>query len=113
MVVAGDLVAAHGAATPLLELVEAALDDVERARNALREFYPAAPTAFEALHDRNALAVLSRPARPGLCGPADTNQLKAALRAGGRRRNLEATAGRIQALLPTDRLHAQAAVASA
>lgn len=84
-----------------------------RLRNALREFYPAALVAFEDLHDRDALAVLSRAPDPLTAARLTSSQLKAALRAGGRRRNLDATAGRIQAVLRTEQMRAPAAVTAA
>lgn len=87
--------------------------ETNRLRNALREFYPAALAAFEDLHDRDALAVLGRAPDPLTAARLTRSQLKAALRAGGRARNLEATADRLHPLLRTEQLAAPAAVAAA
>jgi hypothetical protein len=87
--------------------------ETNRRRNALRDCYPAALAAFEDLHDRDALAVLSRAPDPVTAARLTPSQLKAAMRAGGRRRNLPATAERIQAVLRTEQLHAPEAVAAA
>ncbi|WP_035919681.1 IS110 family transposase [Knoellia sinensis] len=87
--------------------------ETNRLRNALREFYPAALLAFEDLHDRDALAVLGRAPNPHLAAKLTRSQIKAALSAGGRRRNLDPTAERIQAALRTPQLHAPDAVAAA
>ena len=84
-----------------------------RLRNALREFYPAALVTFQDLHDRDTLAVLTRAPDPVTAARLTLSQVKAALRAGGRSRNLDTTAEKIQALLRTEQLHAPAAVASA
>ena len=87
--------------------------ECNRLRNVLREFYPAALVAFEDLHERDALAVLGRTPDPQTAARLTLSQLKAALRAGGRRRNLDTTAARIQAVLRTEQMRAPAAVASA
>ncbi len=87
--------------------------ETNRLRNALREFYPNALVAFEDLHERDALAVLGRAPDPATAARLTTAQLKAALRGGGRRRNLEATAERIQVVLRTEQLRAPAAVTNA
>ena len=87
--------------------------EANRLRNALREFYPAALVAFEDLDDRDALAVLGRAPDPVTAARLTLSQLKAALRAGGRRRYLDATAERIQAVLRTEQMRAPTAVASA
>ena len=84
-----------------------------RLRNALREFYPAALVAFEDLHDRDALAVLSRAPDPDTASRLSRPQITAALKTGGRRRNLDTTAQRIQAVLRTEQMRAPAAVAAA
>ena len=87
--------------------------EANRLRNALREFYPAALVVFEDLHGRDALAVLGRAPDPVTAARLTLYQVKAVLRAGGRRRNLDATAAKIQAVLRTEQLHAPAAVAAA
>jgi transposase len=87
--------------------------ETNRLRNALRDFYPAALAAFEDLHDRDALAVLSRAPDPTTAAGLTRSQLRAALRAGGRRRNLDTVTDRIHAVLHTEQLHAPQAVAAA
>lgn len=87
--------------------------EVNRLRTALREFYPAALVAFEDLHERDALAVLGKAPDPVTAARLTLPQVKTALRAGGRRRNLDTTAAKIQAVLRTEQLHAPAAVAAA
>lgn len=87
--------------------------ETNRLRNALREFYPAALVAFEDLHGPDALAVLGRAPDPRVAAGLTRSQIKAALKAGGRRRNLDPTAERIQAALRTPQLHAPEAVAAA
>ena len=87
--------------------------ETNRLRNALRDFYPAALAAFEDLHYRDALAVLSRAPDPTTAARLTRPQLTAALRAGGRRRNLDSVTDRIHAVLRTEQLHAPQAVAAA
>ena len=87
--------------------------ETNRLRNALREFYPAALVAFEDLHDRDALAVRGRAPDPFTAARLTLAQIRAALRAGGRTRNLDTVAATIQAALRTDQLHAPAAVTAA
>lgn len=115
-VVAGDT--DHVQAVKVLARAQQALvwsrgRETNRLRNALREFYPAALIAFEDLHDQDALAVLGRAPDPITAARLTLSQVKAALRAGGRQRNLEAAAAKIQAGLRTEQLHAPAAVAAA
>lgn len=87
--------------------------ETNRLRNALREYYPAALAAFEDLDDRDALAVLGRAPDPSTGARLTLSQIKAVLRAGGRRRYLEATAERIQDALRSEQLAAPAPVAAA
>lgn len=87
--------------------------ETNRLRNALREYYPAALVAFEDLDDRDALAVLSRAPDPVTGARLTLSQIKAALRAGGRRRYLDATAERIQAALRGEQLAAPAPLVAA
>jgi len=115
-VVAGDTEHVHAVkvlARAQQSLVWSRNRESNRLRNALREFYPAALVAFEDLHDRDALAVLSRAPDPATAARLTLAQLKAALRAGGRRRNLDTTAQRIQAVLRTEQMRAPAAVTAA
>ena len=87
--------------------------ETNRLRNALREYYPAVLVAFEDLVDRDALAVLGRAPDPATGARLSLSQIKTALRAGGRRRYLDATAQRIQDALHTEQLSAPAPVAAA
>jgi len=87
--------------------------ETNRLRNSLRDFYPAALAAFEDLHDRDALAVLSRAPDPDTAARLTRSQITAALKAGGRQRNLAASTERIQTVLRTEQLHAPASVAAA
>lgn len=87
--------------------------ETNRLRNALREYYPAALVAFADLDDRDALAVLGRAPDPATGARLTLSQIKAALRAGGRRRYLDATAERIQEGLRSSQLAAPAPVTAA
>jgi transposase len=75
-------------------------------RSALREYYPAALVAFDDLHDRDALAVLSRAPTPLQGARLPISAIRAALARGGRRRNLDDRAQQIQAALRTPQLAA-------
>lgn len=87
--------------------------ETNRLRNALREYYPAALVAFEDLDDRDSLAVLGRAPEAATAGGLTLSQIKSALRAGGRRRYLDATAERIQQALRSEQLAAPPPVAAA
>jgi transposase len=82
-------------------------------RNALREYYPAALEAFGDLADRDALAVLGRAPTPATGAGLSLGQLRAALKRGGRQRNLDRRASEIQAALRTEQLAASSALAEA
>jgi transposase len=82
-------------------------------RSALREYYPAALAAFDDLADRDALAVLRRAPTPATGARLTLPQISAALRRGGRARNVETRARQIQAALRTEQLAAPEAVAAA
>lgn len=115
-VVAGD--SEHVAAVKVLARAQQSLiwsrnRESNRLRNALREFYPAALEAFENLHERDALAVLGRAPDPVTAAGLTLAQLRAALRSGGRRRNLEVTAAKIAPALRAEQLQAPAAVTAA
>jgi hypothetical protein len=66
---------------------------VNQFRNALREFYPGALTAFDDLHAADAVAILERAPTPH---PWTQAKIISALRHGGRGRNLEAKAAQIK-----------------
>jgi hypothetical protein len=82
-------------------------------RSALREYYPAALAVFADLADRDCLAVLAKAPTPAAGAGLTIGQIQAALRRGGRQRNIERRAGEIQTALRTAQLAAPAAVADA
>ena len=82
-------------------------------RSTLREFYPAALVAFDDLAHRDALAVLAKAPTPDHGRKLRITQIEAALRAGGRQRNLRARASQISAALRTNQLSAPPLTATA
>ena len=97
--VAGDSPTADGIkimARAHQNLIWARTRHTNQVRNALREYYPAALETFGDLADRDALAVLGRAPTPSTGGRLTLPQIRAALKRGGRRRNLEKVARRIQ-----------------
>lgn len=84
-----------------------------RLRNALREYYPAALATFPVLADRDALAVLGRAPTPTAGAALSLRQIRAALKAGGRSRNLDARAAAIADGLRADTLTAPDPVTAA
>ena len=82
-------------------------------RNALRDYYPAALKAFTDLADRDALAVLAKAPTPAQGAHLSLSQIEAALKRGGRQRNLRSRAIEIQAGLRAGQLTAPDAVADA
>ncbi|MEO8693709.1 MAG: IS110 family transposase [Acidimicrobiales bacterium] len=82
-------------------------------RSALREYYPAALAAFPELADRDTLAVLAKAPTPAQGERLSIGQIQAALKRGGRQRNLERRATQIQASLRSAQLGAPDAVADA
>jgi transposase len=82
-------------------------------RNTLREYYPAALEAFSDLADRDALAVLGRAPTPDAGAALSISQLCAALKRGGRQRNLERRATEVQTALRTEQLNASPILAQA
>jgi hypothetical protein len=79
-------------------------------RSALREYYPAALEAFDDLADRDALAILARAPTPADAARLSLSKIRAALKTGGRQRNLDTRTQHIQAVLRTPQLAAPAAV---
>lgn len=84
-----------------------------RLRNALREYYPAALATFVDLADRDTLAVLGRAPTPAAGAALTLRQIRAALEADGRRRNLDARAAAIADGLRVDALTAPAPLTAA
>lgn len=87
---------------------------LNRLRSTLREFFPAALVAFgDELAHPDALAVLGRAPTPSSAAKLSVSAIGAALRKGGRKRNVESRAQAIQAALRAERLDAPAALAGA
>lgn len=82
-------------------------------RSALREYYPGALGAFDDLDHPDALAVLDRAPTPGTGRALTRSQIKAALRRGGRQRNLDTRTEAIRQALRADQLQAPAEVVQA
>jgi transposase len=84
---------------------------VNRLRSALREFYPAALEAFGTdLHSPDAVAVLSLAPTPELGRRLSRSKIAAALRRGGRRRNVEDRSTQIQTALRSEQLRVSASL---
>jgi transposase len=86
---------------------------LNRLRNTLREFYPAALQAFDELDSGDALAVLERAPTPWQGRQLSLAKIISALRLGGRQRNLEERAAAIQSALRSAQLAAPPRVGSA
>ncbi len=82
-------------------------------RSTLREYYPAALEAFNDLAHPDALAVLERAPTPAKGRSLTRSQIKAALKRGGRQRNIDARAETIRTALRKGQLQASQAVAGA
>jgi Transposase IS116/IS110/IS902 family/Transposase len=82
-------------------------------RNSLLEYYPAALAAFDDLAHADCLSVLVKAPTPTLGAKLTIGQIEAALRRGGRQRNIKRRAGEIQTALRSDQLAAPALVADA
>ena len=82
-------------------------------RSTLREFYPGALAAFEDLAAADAIAILEQAPAPRRGRSLSRAKIAAALRRGGRERNLEARAAEIQTQLRQPQLEAPALVAQA
>ena len=94
-------------------LIWARVRHSNQVRNALREYYPAALETFDDLAHRDTLAVLGRAPTPTRGARLILPQIRAALKAAGRKRNLDAVARRIQEGLRTPQLAAPGPVADA
>jgi transposase len=87
---------------------------VNRLRSILREFFPAALDAFGTdLAHGDALGLLARASTPATAAKLSVSAIGAALRHGGRQRNVTARAAEIQGFLRAPRLDAPQAVAAA
>ncbi len=94
-------------------LIWARVRHTNQLRHALREYYPAALETFSDLAHRDTLAVLERAPTPRLGARLTLPQIRAVLKAGGRRRNLDVVARRIQKGLRSRQLAAPQRVAEA
>ncbi len=84
-----------------------------RLRSSLREYYPAALETFQSLTDRDTLAVLAIAGSPSQGSRLTIPQIRAALKKGGRRRNLDRRAAQIQEGLHRKQLGTSNAVEAA
>jgi transposase len=75
-------------------------------RSALREYYPAALVAFEDLASNDCLAVLAKAPTPAIGARLSIGQISAALKRGGRQRNLDRRSSEIRDALRSDQLSA-------
>lgn len=82
-------------------------------RSSLREYYPGALVAFSDLAHPDALAVLERAPTPEQGRSLTRSQIKAALKRGGRQRNLDTRTETIRAALREGQLQASPAVTDA
>ena len=82
-------------------------------RSALREYYPAALVAFDDLAHRDCLAVLAKAPSPVDGARLSIGQITAALKRGGRQRNLARRAEEIHTALRGEQLEAPAAIVDA
>jgi hypothetical protein len=82
------------------------LREASALRNALKDYYPGALNAFGSdLDDRDAVAVLAIAPTPALGRQLSLAKIASALRRGGRQRNIERTAKKIQHALREEQLH--------
>jgi transposase len=82
-------------------------------RSTLREFYPAALEAFPELASGDALAVLKAAPTPAQGRRLSRSKIAAALRRGGRQRNIDKRTQEIQTALRTEQLEAPTLIADA
>jgi transposase/transposase IS116/IS110/IS902 family protein len=82
-------------------------------RDALLQYFPAAVATFDDLADRDTVAVLAKAPTPAQAARLTTGQIQAALKRGGRQRNLQRRAAEIQAGLRRVELTAADPVADA
>ena len=83
-------------------------------RNALKDYYPGALAAFGTdLENGDALEVLKVAPTPALGEQLSLAKISSALRRGGRQRNIERTAKKIQAALREEQLHERPMVEAA
>jgi len=86
---------------------------LNRLRSDLREFFPAALIAFDDLSHSDALAMLAKAPNPAQAAKLSVTQIRAALKRGGRQRNLNSRAAAIQVALRAPQMTAPTAIAAA
>jgi hypothetical protein len=87
------------------------IHEMNALRNALKDYYPGALSAFGTdLDAHDAVEVLAIAPTPALGAALSLAKIRSALRRGGRQRNIERTAKRIQAALREEQLHERATV---
>jgi transposase len=104
--VAGDSAAAEAVkvvARALKTLIWERTRHTQRLRHALREYFPAALEAFPDLDAADALELLGKAPDPASAARLSLNQIRAALKR-ARRRDVDAKAARIQAILRAEHL---------
>lgn len=85
-----------------------------RLRNSLRDYFPAAADAFSGeLAGMDAVGILAKAPTPAEAARLSVAQIRSALKAGGRQRNIDAQAVKIQQLLRTEHLQTSPAIAAA
>lgn len=82
-------------------------------RSALREYYPAALIAFDDLASNDCLAVLAKAPTPQAGARLSIGQIGAALKRGGRQRNIDRRSREIQHALRADQLTTSEAISDA
>ncbi len=86
---------------------------MNRLRNDLREYFPAALVAFNDLGHSDAVSVLAKASHPDQAARLSQSQIQSALKRGGRQRNLKTRAADIQKALRTPQIEATPAIAKA
>jgi hypothetical protein len=82
-------------------------------RSALREYYPAALIAFDDLAHTDCLSVLAKAPTPAVGARLSIGQITAALKRGGRQRNIDRRAGEIRDALRSEQLSAPEPITAA
>jgi transposase len=82
-------------------------------RSSLREYFPAALETFDDLGHHDSLAVLAKAPTPSQAARLTIGQIQAALRDGGRQRNIARRAAEIQTGLRVEHLRSTAAIETA
>ena len=87
---------------------------INRLRSSLRDYFPAAEHAFRGdLAGMDAVGILAKAPTPELAKRLSQSQIRSALKAGGRQRNIDTRAAQIQQLLRADHLTTSPTVSAA